>query len=125
MPLPAKAQIELFSRNMKWAKPSPSYSTALKPEQEQQFSSWVSQNKKRIGGADVNDPYSDYDYRGWWLDNKGTPAPEGHFTDKYKTPYHETFSNESQYAKPEAPTWQQKGNNWLLIDNAGNTLYQE
>ena len=43
-----------------------------------------------------------YDYRGYWLENRKKDidysSPEFHFPDTWKQPWHETFSNESQYA---------------------------
>ena len=119
--------INYFMRNSKWAKPLDSYMTPLSPEKEQQFSQWAIQNQKRIGSSDVvNNPMGDYDYRGWWLANQNKTAPNGHFEDTYKTPYHETFSNESQYANPElAPQWKQSGKKWQLISNDGTILKTE
>ena len=74
----------------------------------------------------MNDPLSDYDYRGWWKENSGVDAPDGHFTDKYKTPYHESFSNESQYAIPDkAPAWKQQGKSYQLTSPDGEILYKE
>jgi hypothetical protein len=44
-----------------------------------------------------------------------------HFPDTYKTPYHKTFSNESRYALPNAPSW--KGDR--LVDWKGNVVADE
>ena len=49
-----------------------------------------------------------------------------HFTDKWKTPFHKSFSKESIYADPEkAPEWQQEGKNSYLVSPAGEVLYRE
>lgn len=120
-------KISYFMRNSPWAKPADSYTTSLPPDQEKAFSIWAQQNQKRIGPSQVvNDPLADYDYRGWWKENQETPVPEGHFIDKYKTPYHETFSNESQYANPElAPSWVRVGKGWNLVGKDGTILKEE
>jgi hypothetical protein len=40
-----------------------------------------------------------------------------HFPDTWKTPYHETFSNDSQWALPSAPAWNDKDQ--LVAPNGG------
>ena len=116
---------DYYKRNSAWAKNQASYQTDLSPENERRFGNWLKINSKRVGEFDPQNPQEDYDMRGWWLANKGIPAPDGHFPDTYKTPYHETFSNESQYSLPTAPAWKQNGERWNLIDNAGNVLKEE
>lgn len=116
---------DYFTRNKAWAKPLPSYQTSLSSENEARFNSWLRYYKQRVGEFNPENTQEDYDMRGWWLTNKGSAPPEGHFEDTYKTPYHETFSNESKYALPTAPTWKQQGGNWYLIDGAGNVLKAE
>ena len=116
---------DYYTRNSAWAKPQQSYQTPLSAENETRFKNWLTANKQRVGEFKPDNPKEDYDMRGWWLENKGAAAPVGHFTDKYKTPYHETFSNESQYATPDAPKWKQTGKTWQLIDNAGTILKTE
>jgi hypothetical protein len=44
-----------------------------------------------------------------------------HFPDTWKTPYHATFSKESKYALPDAPSW--SGNR--LFDKAGRVVADE
>lgn len=67
------------------------------PTQKEQksFDEWLKKNK-------VNDPFNPeqhYDYVGAFRAGEGRGAgDEGHFTDRFKLPGHETFSNESQYA---------------------------
>ncbi len=116
-----------FLRNQAWAVLQDSYSTKLPPELEQQFQQWANQNQKRIGPMEVvNDPFSDYDYRGWFQENQGSQAPDGHFRDTYKTPYHESFSNESKYADPDkAPTWVKSGKGFKLMTKDGVVIKDE
>lgn len=93
------------------AKPGP-YTTTLAPAEEQQFKSWVNTNK--VPWQDS--PTADYDMRGFWKGlQSGDPTARTainsvdnqiHYPDKWKTPYHQTFSNESQYATPNAGHWQ-------------------
>ncbi len=46
-----------------------------------------------------------------------------HFPDKWKTPFHHSFSADSQYAKPNAPRWI---NDTQLADPAtGDVLWDE
>lgn len=109
-----------------YAKPGP-YVTTLSPEDEQAFQNWVTTKKIPFDPS----PTADYDMRGYYKamvagdqyakqkvsDFDGRP----HFPDTYKTPYHKTFSNESQYATPDAPHW--KGDQ--LLDNNGNIVADE
>ena len=105
-----------------YAKPGP-YVTTLNPQQEQQFQSWV--KSTRAPWQDV--PFADYDMRGFWLAaQRGDPLAKRaesnhHYPDKWKTPYHKSFSNESQYATPDAPHWE--GN--VLKDKNGNVVVDE
>lgn len=94
-----------------YAKPGP-YVTPLEPAEEAKFEKWVKDNK--IPWKDS--PNSDYDMRGYWKAmvagdkyahteiNKQDHKP--HYPDTWKTPYHKTFSNESQYALPNAGHWE-------------------
>ncbi len=91
-----------------YAKPGP-YKTQLQPEEENKFQSWVKQNK--VPWQDS--PTSDYDMRGYWKAQQSGQAhteinpvdQKPHYPDTWKTPYHQTFSNESQYALPTAGRW--------------------
>lgn len=117
--LPAGAQV--IPTASPYAKPGP-YTTALPAQQEAGFQSWVKQNK--IPWQDS--PTADYDMRGYYKaqqagDPNAKQAGNMHFPDTYKTPYHATFSNESQYATPDAPRW--NGNR--LIDKKGNVIADE
>lgn len=50
-------------------------------------------------------------------------GPDGqiHFNDQFKTPYHTGFSNESQYATPNAPSWHGD----VLTDKIGSVWKDE
>lgn len=112
-----------------YAKPSKQgYITPLTSDEAAAFSAWVKKN---------NVPYdpsttADYDMPGFWKalaagDPKATQAVDPndgkmHFTDYWKTPYHETFSRESQYALPDAPEWNDKDQ---LVDKDGNVIFDD
>jgi hypothetical protein len=88
------------------------YRTLLSLLEELEFGGWLKAN--RIPYEDI--PTADYDMRGFWKALKsGDPRARQaydpmdrtmHFPDTWKTPYHETFSNESLYALPTAPHWE-------------------
>jgi GGDEF domain-containing protein/predicted RNA methylase len=99
-----------FAHNQPYAKSGP-YFTQLPAAQEKQFRQWVAANNINF---DPDAKIADYDMRGFWLARQNGKAPRTaineydnklHFTDKFKTPYDRTFSNESRYAKPDAPHW--------------------
>jgi hypothetical protein len=94
------------------------YRTQLTLQEEQQFQVWAKLNgidKTSHTASGKPDPSflasdNDYDMRGYWKAmQSGDPnAHRGsnlHFPDTYKTPYHQSFSNESKYALPVAPHW--------------------
>ena len=99
-----------FNRNRQYARPEyhGDFQTPVPAALRPQFDSW-------LRGQGVS-PSPDYDYGGFWLGARsGHPqATQGrdpvtghaHFTDYWKTPYHETFSRDSRYAKPQAPYWE-------------------
>lgn len=70
--------------------------TRLTPDEELAFQQWAKAN----GVTDVDDPRSNYDYRGYWKEHSNTPIRFGvdHFPDTYKQHGHPTFSIESQYS---------------------------
>lgn len=91
-----------------------SYDTKLDPLRELLFRQWVQQNNVPFD-ANAKAP-TDYDMRGYFQGvQQGNPmarstetnANDGkpHYTDYYKTPLHQTFSAESQWAGPNAPQW--------------------
>jgi len=105
-----------FARNQQWAKPGP-YLTTLSPQEEQGFQQWFASLKKQYGRTMLARPDDrSYDMRGFYRamkrgDQRARPSinPNDkllHFPDIWKTPYEATFSNESQYALPSAPRWQ-------------------
>ena len=122
---------DFFSRNSAWVRPGEhSYNTELAPEQEKAFLKWVQENKVPFDPAQKT---SDYDMRGFWkaLQEKDPRAVSGinpndqrlHYPDFWKTPYHETFSAESQWADPEkAPRWNEKDQ---LVLPSGKVLFDE
>lgn len=89
-----------------------SYNTPLPMMQEVAFRKWVQQNNVPFDAAA---PLTDYDMRGFYSAlQRGDPRAMSavnpndnkmHFPDFWKTPYHETFSSESQWAAPVAPQW--------------------
>ncbi len=108
------------------------YATKLSPDQEQQFRAWV-EEKKVPFNPDASGP-SDYDMRGFWQalqngDDKAKNAVDPndgkmHYPDYWKTPYHETFSNESQWANPKtAPAWNDKDQ--LVDPSSGKVLFDD
>jgi hypothetical protein len=120
------------------------YQTQLSPGDESLFRSWLTSNAQvapGIAAFNPDDRQSDYDMRGWWqaysnpqhpqnqLTSMGTSSydMQPHFNDYWKTPYHETFSQESQWAKPnKAPQWFDDGQGgWKLIDRKGKVIKHE
>lgn len=79
------------------------YTTKLTTPEQQQFNKWVADMKLK-GVINPNDNFNDYDMQGYWKNevlnntNLANGSAGEHFTDKYKKPNHETFSNESMYA---------------------------
>ena len=136
-----------YQRNMPFVKPGASdFQTQLSPQQEDQFRRWVQKNNVPFN-PNSKGP-TDYDMRGYWkasqdpsqwaqLQKSGAiPSdiqPAGtrvdpndgkpHFPDYWKTPYHETFSNESQWANPKtAPRWNNKDQ---LVTPDGKVLFDD
>ena len=120
-----------LQRNGAFAKPSTTdYTTPLAPEEEQQFRQWVAEHRVPF---DPNEPTQDYDMRGFW---KGLMAGDPnattginpndhqmHFTDHWKTPYHQSFSRESQYATPMGPSW--NAQDQLVMPMNGAVVFDE
>lgn len=87
------------------------YQTNLTPEESFRFADWAASNNVPV---DLS-PKSDYDMSGYFKSLSGSPNPgssiseidnKPHFTDKFKTPFHQTFSNESQYSTGNDPHWE-------------------
>lgn len=94
------------------------YTTPLPMVDEMKFQQWAKQNNVPLT--------NDYDMRGYWKAlQAGNPiavqAGNGHYPDVWKTPVHQSFSNESIYATPNAPHW--FGNK--LVDKLGSVLFDE
>ena len=106
-----------------------SYNTQLDPLTEMAFRQWVAQNKVPF---DPDVASSDYDMRGFYqgLQQQNPIATTAvnpndnalHFPDFWKTPQHQTFSNESQWAGPNAPAWNAQDQ---LIDPNGRIVFDE
>lgn len=87
------------------------YLTKLNPLTEMAFRQWVAKNKIPFDPSNK----ADYDMRGFYqammrgdkTAQSGINQNDGqlHFSDTYKTPYHESFSSESKFAAPGAPRW--------------------
>lgn len=77
------------------------------------FRQWVANNSVPFN-PDASGP-TDYDMRGFWQAmRQGNPVAatainpndhQLHFPDYWKTPLHQSFSNESQWAGPTTPQW--------------------
>jgi len=88
------------------------YNTQLPMMDEFQFRNWLQQN-----GVPFNPDVgaTDYDMRGFYqAAQQQQPRVQAavnlidnqmHYPDRFKTPLHQSFSNESQWAGPNAPQW--------------------
>lgn len=120
----------IAERNKAYTKEGASgFNTPLKPGEETKFRQWVGENKVPF---DPDKKESDYDMRGFYRalqagDKKATSAinpndKKMHYPDWWKTPMHETFSRDSQWATSDAPTWNKKDQ---LVTKDGEVLYDE
>lgn len=110
---------EILSRNFPYLKGVGPWRTALDAAKEAKFRGWLETANIHPGVFDPDAPQSDYDMRGFWMalqarDPRAVSAlnpydGRAHYPDTWKTPYHETFSNESIYAKPDVRGWDKKG----------------
>jgi hypothetical protein len=128
---PSPSQNDIYQRNAPYVAPGASgFNTRLDPLQEMMFQKWVTQNNVPFnpnGGA-----VQDYDMRGFYSAlQSGHPKAvsavnqndgQMHYPDYWKTPYHESFSGESQWAGPVAPQWNDKDQ---LVAPGGRILYDE
>lgn len=75
------------------------------------FNDWVNKASAYKGIRIKDDPT--YDYKGWYDEDPNrayallNDDPNAHFDDKWKTPYHPTFSDQSVYSNAKHPggTW--------------------
>lgn len=122
---------QVFAGNQQYAANpgQTSYDTKLPQMDEFQFRQWL---------QDKNVPFNpnagqqDYDMRGYWqgLQQQNPRSTSGinpndsqlHFSDNWKTPYHQSFSNESKYATPNAPQWV---NDTQLAAPSGRIVFDE
>jgi hypothetical protein len=117
-----------YERNKGYAKED-NYATLLNPETEAKFRQWLAANKIPFN---PDAKVADYDMRGFWKalqlgDSRAISAIDPndnklHYPDYWKTPYHETFSAESQWAAPGAPTWNAKDQ---LVTPDGKVLFDD
>lgn len=121
----------IYQRNSTYALPAPAdgYQTKLSPEDEAKFQQWVKDKNVPFDPS----PKADYDMRGFYqgMQNNdpnartGTNASDGklHFSDYWKTPYHQSFSAESKFADPnKAPHWNDKDQ---LVTPDGKVVFDE
>jgi hypothetical protein len=104
------------------------YNTNLGGE-EPAFRAWIAANHVPFN---PDAPSSDYDMRGFWQkfqagDPRATSAVDPndnrlHYPDFWKTPSHETFSADSQWAPPTAPQWIDKNR---LASPSGRILFDD
>lgn len=105
-----------------------SFLTKLNPLQEMAFQQWVKTNNVPFDPSNK----ADYDMRGFYQAKMagdksaltGMNANDGklHFTDTFKTPYHESFSAESKFAAPGSPRWNELDQ---LVAPSGRIVYDE
>ena len=121
-------QQQLYNRNMAYADPNWQQKlTKLPPDQDQAFQAWVAANNVPFDPSRT----ADYDMRGFYQalmakDPRAASAVNPndnrlHYPDVWKTPYHETFSADSQWAKEGAPTWQED----KLVMPDGKVLFDD
>lgn len=105
--------------------------TQLPMLDEMAFRQWAANNRVPFDPNSAAAP--DYDMRGYYRGlmqgnpmsrpteinvNDGRP----HYTDYFKTPIHQTFSSESQFAGPSAPSWI---NDHQLASPGGQIVFDE
>lgn len=99
------------------------YDTPLSPKQEKEFQLWA----KTYSSPDINlSDTSNYDMRGYFLENGGKPHKKGdHFPDTYKKPNHITHSTYSQYEPEKGGQWvnsaEDETGDWTFIPSKYQT----
>jgi len=111
--------------------PAANYNTQLPQMDEFQFRNWLAQNRVPFN-PDATAP-QDYDMRGYYqglMQQNPQARPtevnpndmRPHFTDNWKTPLHQTFSAESQWAGKGAPNWNEQDQ---LVSPGGRIVADE
>lgn len=105
------------------------YNTKLPQMDEFQFRQWLQQNQVPFN---PNAGATDYDMRGFYqaaqqqqpgISTQVNPNDNRvHYPDRFKTPMHQSFSNESQWAGPNAPQWV---NDSQLAAPSGRVVFDE
>lgn len=108
--------------------PYSSYMTPLPNGQEMAFRQWVSRNNVPFDPS----PVADYDMRGFYraLMSGDPRAISGlnpndgqmHYPDYWKTPFHQSFSNESKWNVTGSPMWNQQDQ---LVNSSGQIVFDE
>jgi hypothetical protein len=106
------------------------YNTKLPLADEFQFRNWLAQNNVPFNPDAAR---SDYDMRGFYqAAQQGQPNVTTqinpvdnllHYPDRFKTPLHESFSAQSQWAAPGAPNW--INNETQLATPGGRIVFTE
>lgn len=122
---------DIYRQNSQYLKPNQpqSYQTQLGPAARSEFLRWRMENNIPYDPS----PTSDYDMQGFFMGlATGDPRAQSavnpydnamHFSDTWKTPFHQSFSRESQWAHPTlAPQWV---NNSQLADSKGWVIFDE
>jgi hypothetical protein len=120
---------DIYQRNKPYASATNvrgGYNTPLSAVDEMAFRQWLAQNNVPFN---PDAAVTDYDMRGFWLalqrgDPRATTAvdlndKQLHYPDIWKTPYHASFSQDSQYAGPTAPQWNERDQ---LVSPGGRIL---
>lgn len=122
---------DVYESNRRFARPNQptAYQTQLGPAERSAFIDWVHQNHVPYDPS----PNADYDMPGFFHGmvtghpraQQGMNSNDGqmHYDDYWKTPYHHSFSAESQWAMPGvAPQWI---NDYQLAEPNGREVYNE
>jgi hypothetical protein len=126
----ARPQSDPAKQNAPYVQPGASqFNTPLSQLDEMAFRQWVARNNVPFN-ADA--PQTDYDMRGFYraLQQQDPRAMSAvnpndnqmHYPDRWKTPLHQTFSNESQFAVPMAPRWNSLDQ---LVSPGGRIMFDE
>lgn len=105
------------------------FNTPLSMLDELAFRAWVKENNVPFN---LDAATTDYDMRGFYrgLQQQNPRAVSSmnandgrmHYPDYWKTPLHQTFSQDSQWAGPMAPRWNQQDQ---LIAPSGRIMFDE